>query len=405
MNSESGSSGATRRPPLQLYLHVLLDLLGFGLLLPLLPFWIQDQGRGAVMLGLVLSAYSATQFIASPLLGRLSDRIGRRPVLLLCLGVSGLSMVLVANAHAVWMVCVARALAGCFGGTIATAQSYVADCTDDADRTRWLGLLGAAIGISFVLGPALGVVCVVLGLGLNQVAAVAGGLAALNWMIALFRLEESPRIRARERADTPLDRLEISGYQGTVRHLLLANFLMTATFVTLETAFPFFGAERFDLDATGFGLVMFGIGMVLVLVQGGAVGRASRRFGDRPVAVGGALAMAIAFVGLLPATTLWVTLPPLALLALGRGLLTPTLTSMLTKAATASRRGAALGSYQSMAAAARALIPPVSGFLYDVGSLLPFVFGGLLATLCWLSLLRARNGTEESSRAAQPGSR
>ena len=382
-----------RKPPLQLYLHVLLDLLGFGLLLPLLPFWIREQGSGALELGLVLSAYSATQFLASPWLGRLSDRVGRRPVLLLCLGVSGASMVLLATAGSVWVVCLARALAGSFGGTIATAQCYISDCTDDADRTRWLGLLGAAIGVSFVLGPGLGVLCIALGLGLHEVAAVAAGLSAVNWILCFLRLEESPRLQAQARATTPLERLAVSDYGGSVRLLLVSNFLMTGTFVTLETAFPFFGADRFDLDARGFGLVMFGIGMVLVLVQGGAVARLSARWGDRPVALLGALAMTVALLGLLPAGTLWVTLPPLALLALGRGLLTPTLTSMLTKVADASRRGAVLGTYQSMASAARALTPIVAGFLYDVGALLPFACGALLAALTWVSVARVRLAT------------
>lgn len=383
-------TGPTRRPPLQLYLHVLLDLLGFGLLLPLLPFWIREQGSGALELGLVLSAYSATQFVASPWLGRLSDRIGRRRVLLLCLGVSGLSMALLSTAQTVWMVCLARALAGSFGGTIATAQCYVADCTEEADRTRWLGLLGAAIGVSFVLGPGLGVLCVTLGLGLQEVATVAAGLAVVNWTFCFLKLNESPRLEARARATSPLERLDVTSYRGAVRLLLLSNFLLTGTFVTLETAFPFFGADRFDLDARGFGLVMFGIGMVLVLVQGGAVARLSSRFGDRGVALAGALAMMVALIALLPAHTLWVSLPPLAVLALGRGLLTPTLTSMLSKVAPAARRGAVLGTYQSMASAARAVTPVVAGFLYDLGAILPFAFGAALATFTWAAVSRVR---------------
>ena len=377
-----------RRPPLQLYLHVLLDLLGFGLLLPLLPFWIRDQGSGAIELGLVLSAYSAMQFLASPLLGRLSDRVGRRPVLLLCLGVSGMSMILVSLAHSVWLVCVARAVAGSFGGTIATAQCYVADTTDEADRTRWLGLLGAAIGVSFVLGPGLGVACVALGLGLNQVAGVGAVLAAVNWVACLVGLKESPHLEARNQAASPLERLQLTGYRSAVRLLLLSNFLMTGTFVTLETAFPFFGADRFDLDASGFGLVMFGMGMVLVVVQGGGVARLSSRWGDRTVALAGAVAMASALIGLLPASSLWVSLPPLVLLALGRGLVTPTLTSMLSRAAPAERRGAVIGTYQSMASAARAVIPIAAGLLYEVGATWPFVFGSVLAGLTWFAVAR-----------------
>lgn len=396
------SARSTRRPPLQLYLHVLIDLLGFGLLLPLLPFWIRDQGGGALALGLVLSAYSATQFVASPWLGRLSDRIGRRPVLLLCLGVSGLSMLLLSAAHSVWMICLARALAGSFGGTIATAQCYVSDCTEEADRTRWIGLLGAAIGVSFVLGPGLGVLCIALGLELSQVAALAAGLAAVNWTLCFLRLEESPRLEAQERATSPLGRLDVSEYQSAVRLLLLSNFLMTGTFVTLETAFPFFGADRFDLDARGFGLIMFGIGLVLVLVQGGAVARLSARWGDRRVALSGALAMTLALMSLLPVQVLWVSLAPLALLALGRGLLTPTLTSMLTKVSPAARRGAVLGTYQSMASAARALMPIVAGFLYDVGAILPFAFGSVLAAVTWLAVTRVRPPRHMPSGTTEP---
>ncbi len=369
------------------YFTVFLDLLAFGILLPALPYWTRDLGGGGLGLGVVLSSYSVAQFFGSPLFGALSDRWGRRPILLLCLVGSTLSLTAVAFAPSLWLLCLARALAGLFGGSIATAQAYISDVTTRARRTRALGLLGACIGLGFVLGPAIGALVVALGYGFKGAALVAAVLALVNLGWAALRLRE-PSVPAHQRSQRTdrFSALRIGFQNARVARLLVANFLITGTFVSLETTFAFFGADRFGLDAVGFGMVMFGIGMILVVIQGGAIGRLSDRFDDRPIARVGVVAMSLGVLLLVPVHSLSQALPALVILAIGRGLVSPTLSSLVSKNVAESEQGAVLGGYQAMAAAARATVPLGAGLLYDVGSGWPYVAAAVMAAIAFFVL-------------------
>jgi DHA1 family tetracycline resistance protein-like MFS transporter len=366
------------------YLAVFVDLLGFGIILPLLPFYAERFGATGLWVGAILTAYSAAQLVGASFLGRLSDRIGRRPVLLMSLAGSSVSLFLSGLAHALWPLLLARALAGLFGGSIAAAQAYVADVTAPEERAKYMGLLGASIGLGFVFGPALGAGLAHWGFG--AAAFAASGIAALNFALAYFRLEET---RPKERLHDPHSRVDWSHLVDAIRHpslrrFLGATFLVTAAFVAMEATFALLGEVRFGLNSSRLGLVLTFVGVVMVIVQGGLVGRLVARFGERALAVTGALLLA-ASLGSLPfAPSLAFAFAALGVLGAGQGLLSPTLSTLVSRASGKDEQGGLLGLGQSLAAAARAVGPIAAGWLYDYGHAVPYSAAAALAVVAAL---------------------
>jgi DHA1 family tetracycline resistance protein-like MFS transporter len=347
------------------YFTVFIDLVGFGIILPQLPYYAEAFGATGVWVGALLTAYSATQFLGASFLGRLSDRIGRRPVLLASLAGSAVSLVLSGLATSLATLVLARALAGLFGGSIAAAQAYVADSTTLEERARYMGFLGASIGLGFVLGPALGSGLARYGFG--AAAFVAAGLAAANLVFGLFKL---PETHGPERRHLPASRPDLSHLAAALRHpsmgrLLAATFLATLAFVAMEATFALLAEHRFGLDPARLGLVFTYVGVVIVVVQGGLVGPLAARFGERALAVAGALLMAVGLGALPAAPGLPGVLVLLGLLAAGQGLTSPMLSTLLSRAADEDEQGGTLGLGQSLAAAARAIGPLGAGWLFD----------------------------------------
>jgi DHA1 family tetracycline resistance protein-like MFS transporter len=387
--SAAGHPPADRAALAIVYLTVFIDLLGFGIILPSLPYYARDLGATGLGLGILFSAYSAAQLAGSALLGRLSDRHGRRPILLLSLAGSAASMFLSGLATGLLALSLARALAGAFGGSIGAAQAYIADVTPRPERARYMGLLGASIGVGFVLGPALGAGLLALGFGFRGAAFAAGGLAALNFVSALVRLPES---RPSE-ADAERRHVSAAGWWRTVSRpgllpLYAAVFLATFAFVALETTLVFLAKDRFALDNRHFGLVLAYLGVVVIAIQGGAVGWLSRRLGERAVAVAGTALMGAALAALPAAPRLLALLLLLGLVAAGQGLASPALATLVSHASEGgAEHGALLGASQSLAALARAIGPVIAGQLYDLHAAAPYVTGGALSLLA-ASLLR-----------------
>ncbi len=359
------------------YLTVFLDLLGFGIILPYLPYYAAELGATGIGLGFLFTAYSLAQLFGAAVLGRLSDRFGRRPILLISLAGSTTGMVASGLAETLLTLCLARAVAGLFGGSIATAQAYVADVTAPEERAKYMGLVGASIGLGFVVGPALGAGFVALGFGFRVVAFTAAGLMAANLVLAALRLEEPRRHGASRQpslADfrAALGRRELAG-------VLAAMFLVTAAFVAMETTFAFLGRDRFGLGSLSFGLVLTYLGVVMIVVQGGLIGRLTGRFGVAPVAVTGCFMMGLSLLALPACPGLGTALVALGGLAASQGLTAPTLPTLLSQHAGDDRQGAVLGVGQSLGAGARAFGPLVAGSLYDLGVAWPYVLAGLLA--------------------------
>ncbi|MGP3960845.1 MFS transporter [Nonomuraea sp. 3N208] len=373
---------------------VFVDLLGFTLILPALPFYATELGATGLWFGALMSAYSVAQLVAAPLLGRLSDRYGRRPLVLLALAGSAVSMALTGLATSLAGLLVCRMLAGACGGSISVAQAYLADAVPAERRTGAMAQMGAAIGMAFVIGPTLG--GVLAPLGFAACAYAAAGLAAVNLVAALAWLPEPRRPLATEPSG-PREARQGSGrrpapepskfLRSPVALLAGSGFLAMAAFVGMETTLAFLARDRYGWDATAIGLALAAAGLAMAAVQAGPVALLARRWGDARVAAAGALAMAGCMAAVAVSVTWWQCLAAVCLLAAGHGLLTPTVSSLLAAAGPPERRGARLGTGQSAGAAARIVGPAAAGLLFDVGAALPYLAGAASAALAAVTVL------------------
>jgi MFS transporter, DHA1 family, tetracycline resistance protein len=382
---------------------VLLDLIGFGIVLPILPLWAERFGARPGTIGALVATYSAFQLVCAPLWGRLSDRVGRKPVLVLSLLGTAVGSLLTGLASNLVLLFVGRAIDGMSGASVAVAQAAVADVAEPSERPRLLGLIGAAFGLGFVAGPALGALAA-LG-GPRAPFLVAAALAACNAVIAVARLPETHAGTRTEEATTsaagPAGRAADLGAAGFAEEaaddggsraplrragmgrLLLVAFTSLVAFSAFEATFALFGERRFGLRLASTGAVFVGIGLVVVAANAGLVAPAVRRLGER-----GALRLGLLLDGaglaLLAVTHRWAVLVP-ALLALcaGQGLVTPTLSSSVAGTVGAERRGGALGLQQAAGGLARAVGPLAGGFAFQrLGVPVPYIAGAVLAALC-----------------------
>jgi len=379
-------------PLVIIFFTVFIDLLGFGIIIPLLPFYAEHFGASALMVGLLSTSFSAAQFLFAPLWGRLSDRIGRRPVILIGLLGSGLSYALFAVATSLPLLFLARTLAGIAGANIPTAQAFIADVTTPEKRARGMGLIGAAFGLGFIFGPAIG--GFLSHWGYSAPAWFAAVLSFANFAAALFLLPESRP--AHEEPAERLGRLEVFRRALLRPHLpqvLLVFFLVVTSFSSFESTFALYSERRFDFTPATIGYMFAWIGVVLSIVQGGLVGRVVPRLGENRVVPIALLVMAVA-LALIPASP---SVPALAavagLLAVGMGFNSPSIMSSISQLADARDQGSTLGLSQSLGSLARIIGPMWGGFVFDqFGIGVPFVTAGGLMLVAWaVSLLAFRN--------------
>ncbi len=361
-----------------------VDLLGFTIVLPSLPFQVTQLGGDAFWLGVVLTAYSVCQAAAAPPLGKLADRHGRRGLLLLSLTGSAASLALMGIAGTLWLLLVARALAGLCGGSIGVAQAFAAELAGPEGRTKAMGKIGAAIGLAFTLGPALGALSAPWGFATT--AFIGAGLAAANAVTAAIVLPASTPARThrptRTRAAAPWS-------------LLVAGFAAMAAFVGMETTVAFLAAARFGAGPALVGVLLAGAGLVLVVVQGFLVAPAARRWGEARLAAGGAVLMAAG----LPALPFLAGMPFVAAVLVasaGSGLVTAATAALLAAAGPPEELGARMGQGQSAAAAARATGPLAAGALFEVAMVAPYLLGGALSL--GVAVLVGRHGARTGVR-------
>jgi multidrug resistance protein len=343
------------------------------------------------MVALLFTSYSAMQFFCAPLWGRLSDRVGRRPILLMSTGGNAIALTVFALAQSYWWLLGARVVSGLFTANIAVANAYVADVTRPEDRTQGMGLVSAAFGIGFVVGPAIG--GELSAFGYAAPAFAAASLAGVNLLLALLLLPESlPPSRRAVAAVHGVGfrgRLASAGSVPGLRAILALVFLHVFAFSRLEVALVLFANRRLGFDVRQCGHLFAFVGVVMVAVQALALGSLSRRFGERRVVyVGLALvALGMSMVPTTPASGgrsyLWLV-AFMTCVALGQSLANPSLRSLLSRRAPAQRQGVALGLTQSVSALARVVGPPLAGLLLDWGDeSTPFIVGGaLMAATC-----------------------
>lgn len=387
---------ATRFSPLVIIFGtVFIDLLGFGIIIPLLPFYAETFGATGLVVGLLLASFSLMQFLFAPIWGRISDRIGRRPVILVGLFGSFASYLIFGLARSLTVLFIARMLAGVAGANIPTAQAFIADTTSPENRAKGMGIVGAAFGLGFIFGPAVGGFLSQWGYGIP--AFFASALSLANFGAAVFLLPESrqPEARPIERTSAPPGRIEALRRALARPHLptlLVVYFIVIAAFSGFEATFALFGERRFGFTASTIGYLFALVGIVLSIIQGTLVGRAARSIGESRIVPIAILFLAVG-LGLIPLSrTLPLLIMASLLLAIGMGFNSPSIVSLISRLSSADEQGGVLGISQSLASLARVLGPAWGGFTFDrFGIAVPYVVASVAMVLaCLLSIIGLR---------------
>jgi DHA1 family tetracycline resistance protein-like MFS transporter len=390
-----------RRSPLAIiFLTVFIDLVGFGIVLPLLPYYAENYGASALVVGLLSTSYSLMQFLFTPVWGRLSDRYGRRPLILISLVGSCTGFLIFGLADSIPIMFIGRMIAGIAGAIIPTAQAYIADVTPPEGRAKGMGLIGAAFGLGFILGPAIG--GVLAPYGYDKPILLASALAGLNFLFAYLRLPESltPEIRDRARHR----RFDAKALQEALSHpriapLLFMYLMVIFAFSNMEATFGLLNEHRYGLTAEQTGYLFAFIGVLMSIMQGVLVGRLARRLGERRLIIIGTFSMifGLALMPYMPNMPAYCLI--LVVLSFGSGINNPSMTSLLSQSSSVDEQGGILGIAQSTASLGRILGPMWGGYAFDaLGMGWPFLTGGMFMSLAFLlSLVSLKNHAKTAS--------
>jgi len=384
------------KPLTAIFLIVFIDLLGFGLILPLLPFYAETFGASDLVIGLLVASYAAAQLIGAPLLGRLSDRFGRRPILIISLVGTLIGFLLLGFAQTLWVLFLGRVLDGLTGGNISVAQAYITDVTDEKSRSKGLGLVGAAFGLGFILGPASG--GMLSHYGYPVPAFVAAGLVAVNiimvagWLPESLTEEKRAEIHATEKPRINLASLLAALKRPFSGPLLITRFFFGLAFSILQTIFSLYALRRFNLDAQQTGYILTYVGLLSVIVQGGLVGRLNQRYSDEVLILVSVGVLALSFVGWAFSPSVFILLIILAPMSFSGGILNTVISSALTKTVQSQEVGGLLGLSTSIESLTRVISPTLGGYLLgQLGTWSPGVFSALvlagLFIYVWITIL------------------
>ncbi len=342
------------RPLVIIFLTVLVNLVGFGIIIPLLPFYAQTFGASPLVIGLLFASFSVAQLVASPLLGHWSDTWGRRPVLMFSLLGTVVSFVMLALAHSLAMLFAARVVDGLSGGNITTARAYIGDIATDENRARYFGMLGAAFGLGFVIGPGLSGVFSHISYTAPIWAAAAITLIAM--LLAWLWLPETVH-RVHADAGSPWRALRELGTRANLRMLFAIDFLYWASFAVYQSTFALFGARRFGFDAAHIGYILAVFGVLGVVVQGALVGPIVKRIGEQRALVIGLVIAALSWAGSAMAYSVPLFLAMLVPSAFGLGFCTPSLVSLVSGAAGKHEQGRVQGAAGALESLGRTIGP------------------------------------------------
>ncbi len=372
MQAETTNEKFLTKPLLIIYLTVFIDLVGFGIVIPLLPYYAETAPFNATPfeVGILFSIYSWMQFIFAPILGSLSDRYGRRPILFFSILGSAIGYLFIGFASALWLVFAGRIIAGITGGNISTAQAYIADVTSIKDRAKGMGLFGAMFGLGFVFGPAIG--GILSRYGIHVPFLFAAVLSFLNAGLLYFILPETVNTDLYDSSKARKNRFAELFESLRDAHFATLNavyFFLVTSFSIMTYAFVLYTIERFGYTAEQNGYIFAFIGILAVIFQGGLFGRLVKTFGENPLMIVGSIMMAISlftipfispeFGGLAG------VLSVVALLAIGNSMASPSITSLASKVAKENEQGKSLGVLQSGASLARAIGPAIGGVLLN----------------------------------------
>lgn len=396
--------GGHARALATVWFTLFLDLVSFGIVIPVLPFYATHFGAPAWLVTLLATGYSAAQFVMAPVLGRLSDRHGRRPVMLISIGGSVLAMLTLGFAQALWMVFLARIISGVCNANVSTAHAYVADRVPPAQRARYMGMMGTAVGLGFIVGPSIG------GLmsrpDMPELPFLIGaGLSALNWLMAFFWLPESRR--PAHTATGPVRQVSLvralatpAFWRAQLGVLVLISFGFFLAFAAMEATFALYTEASFGWTARETGKFFSLIGAVIVIVQGVLVGRAVAGLGERRILVLGLAAQAVGFLAMSQATATWMLPVAGIAIATGNGLIMPSMSALVSRNSSADDQGVNYGLTQSAGALGRIVGPLIAGAMFElVAPWAPMASAGLMAgVVCALTFLLVHEIRPEAGR-------
>jgi len=364
-----------------IFITVFIDLLGFGLLIPILPtFASKELFISDFEIGVIVASFSFMQFIFNPIIGKYSDKVGRRPIILVTLLITSISYIIFSFATSFLILLFSRMLAGFGGSNIAVAQAYIADVTSEKERTKGMGMIGAAFGLGFVFGPMLG--GILADYGYQVVGYAAAGFSFMAFLFASISLKES---NTKKKTDTKLDFnvFALSGYKDLLEEKRLAFFVLIYFVIVFSMAniygtFALLAYKVYDFSDMQIGYLFTIIGIVSAVVQGGLLRQVSKYVKDEKLVLIGIFFMMIGLGGLPYGVNFLGVALIVGLLAIGSGTLQPTLLGLVSKEAHADNQGTILGLNQSLSAMARVLGPLWGGIAYDyIGYQFPFLTGGL----------------------------
>lgn len=398
---------ATKKSALLIiFLTIFIDLLGFGIIIPIIPFYLEGFLGDADFIGRNMAAmitlYSLMQFLFAPFWGRLSDRIGRRPIIMISLIGTAVTHVWFALSTELWMLYASRIFTGIFAATIPTANAYISDVTTPENRAKGMGLVGAAFGLGFILGPAMGGILSHLG-GYRLPLLVAGSLSLAAFVLSVFMLPES---RGKE-AQSNYERFKINFIFNALRHprlglLFAIFFIVTMSFSNFETIFALYAEERFQFDALQVGYVFAFVGVCSALMQGVFIGRLNQRFGEKNLIASATLLLATVFIVMPFLVNIPVFVGAAGIMAISLGMHNPSVLALVSKNASDNESGAILGINHSFSALGRILGPLWAGFFFDkVSPEFPLISAGLLIAVAFamsLLLRKKENLVEKVNR-------
>ena len=380
-----------RKSPLfVLFITIFIDMLGFGIIIPILPIFSKELGAQDYQVGLIAMIYPIMNFLFAPLWGTLSDRHGRRPIMLVSILITAVAYFVFSQSTVLWILFISRMLSGIGSANISVAQAYISDVTSPEERTKSLGFLGAAFGIGFIMGPPLGgwLKSISTPGTVDWVGYVACAMCFINFAMAYFSLPESLK---ETKSNAPFNFKVVTGIitelkKPRVSELLWINFIFISAFMLMQISCSLMWKEITQLNERQIGYVFAYIGVATAIVQGVLVGRMVKAFGEQKMLSYGIVLMAVG-LAILPFTGRVLFFPfqyiGLALIALANGCLTPSITSMLSKFAKPNEVGQVLGVNQSFGSVARAVGMGLSGVLYSLQFAVPFVAGVMLMLGCF----------------------
>lgn len=382
-----------KSPILVIFITVFLDLLGFGLIIPILPLFSQDLGASSLTVGLIAAIYSLMNFIFAPIWGSLSDIYGRRPVILFSVAITAVSYLLFGFTHSLIVLFISRMLAGIGSANISVAQAYISDITKPEDRAKSMGLIGAAFGLGFIFGPLFGGI-LKADFGTVALGLAAASLSTFNFVLAYFLLPESLINKIKNKK---ISLFALAGFNDVLRRknissLFFINFIYVTAFTMMQMTAVLMWKDRFGLDEKHSGYMFAFIGLISAITQGGLIGTLNKKLGEKKLIVIGLSCVTIGLFTIPFAPQIFpqfyfVQCLSMALLAFGSGCATPTISALLSKLSKANEQGEVLGLNMSFASLSRVVGPILGGWLYSFYFGFPFWGASIIMLGCFALLI------------------